>query len=583
MKHIVIKGAMLALLLTGLTFSCKDSFLEVPPNGQLQNSDLTNLAGLEGLLISSYAELNGRGFSQTASSTNWVYGSIMGGEANKGSNAGDFSAITFFQTYQLLASNGEINDRWRCMYEGVSRANSVLRTLPNAQSTVSAADKQRIGAEAQFLRGHYYFELKRTFNMVPYIDETVDYGTGAEKVANNTDIWPKIEADFQAAYNNLPETQTAAGRVNKWAAAVYLAKTYMYEKKYAEAKKLFDTIIASGKTSNGKKYGLVARYSDVFNADNENNEESIFATQNVANTGSSDAASGDLNLNWPYNTGTQGPVGCCGFFQPSFELGNSFRTDATGLPLDVAQAGGAYDSADNQLKTDQGLTSADAFTPDTRPVDPRLDHSIGRRGIPYLDWATHPGQDWIRDQAFGGPYTPKKYIYYKSQEGRLADVSNWTKGWTGINILLIRYADVLLMAAEAEVEAGSLETARTYVNQVRARAANAAGFVKKSDGTNAANYVISQYTAPWTDQTVARNAVRFERKLELSGEGHRFFDLVRWGVAAPTLNSFVSYEKGKLPNAYANANFTAGKNEYLPIPIIQLDLQRGVLTQNPGY
>ncbi|GAB3760860.1 RagB/SusD family nutrient uptake outer membrane protein [Spirosoma pomorum] len=579
MKKILAKGTGLTLL-TLLGWACSNEFLDVPPTNQLQITNLNNKSGIEGLLISSYSQLNGRGYSQTASSTNWVYGSILGGEANKGSNAGDFNAIIPIMRYEVQSTNNEINQRWLAMYEGVSRANSVLRALPTADATVSTSDKTRIGAEARFLRGHYYFDLKRTFNMVPFVDETVDYAAGIADIKNDVDIWSKIEADFKYAYDNLPETQSEAGRANKWAAATYLAKAYLYEKKYSEAKTLFDLIIANGKTTNGKKYALVAQYRNVFSFDNENNEEAIFSTQNAANTGSSDAASGDLNLNWPYNTGPSGPVGCCGFFQPSFELANSFRTDANGLPL----LDGSYNTGSNQLVTDQGLESTQAFTPDAGNLDPRLDQSVGRRGIPYLDWQDFPGKDWIRDQAYGGPYAPKKYIYTKSQESRAADVSNWTKGWTGINILLIRYADVLLMAAEAEIEVGSLEKARDYVNQVRRRAANSAGFVKTSAGANAAKYVINEFpSSAFSSKDAARSAVRFERKLELSGEGHRFFDLVRWGIAATTINSYLTYEGAKLSNALGGAKFTSGKNEYLPIPLTQIDLQKGVLTQNPGY
>ncbi|MFD2573101.1 RagB/SusD family nutrient uptake outer membrane protein [Spirosoma soli] len=583
MKKTITKGVGLTLLLTIGSLACKDSFLNVAPTGQLVGSLLNTKDGLEGLLISAYAELNGRGYSQTSSPTNWMYGSIMGGDANKGSNPADFSAITPFQTYLVNSVSSELNPRWQALYEGVSRANSVLRTIPTAVASVNDAIKQRIGGEARFLRGLYYFDLKRTFNMVPYIDETVDYGTGITAVQNNVDIWPKIEADFKYAYDNLPETQTQAGRANKWAAAAYLARTYMYQKKYAEAKALFDLIIANGKTTNGKKYGLVPQYANIFNVDNENNEEAIFSTQNVANAGSTDVASNDLNLNYPYSPGIGAT--CCGFFQPTFDLANSYRTDATGLPLDVTLANGAYDRAENELKTDQGLAADAAYTPDTRPVDPRLDHSVGRRGIPYLDYGVFPGVTWIRDQAFGGPYSNKKYVFLLSQKDRVGDKSSWTTGWASTNVILLRYADVLLMAAEAEIEVGSLEIARSYTNQVRRRAANPAGYVTTAAGQPAANYVISEYPASaFASQDAARATVRFERKLELSGEGQRFFDLVRWGVAAPTLNAFLAYEKAKLPVAYAEANFVAGKNEYLPIPQTQIDLQgTSVLKQNPGY
>lgn len=584
MKKTIIQGVGLTMLLTIISLACKDSFLNVAPAGQLQNADLTTTTGLQGLVISAYTELNGRGYSQTASPTNWVYGSIMGGDANKGSDPSDFNAITPFETYLVNASSAEINFRWQALYEGVSRANSVLRTLPSAAATVTAASKQQFSAEARFLRGLYYFDLKRTFNMVPYIDETVDYGSGATTVKNDADIWSKIEADFQFAYDNLAETNTQAGRANKWAAAAYLARTYMYQQKYDKAKTLYDLIIANGKTTNGKKYGLVAQYAQVFNAANENSEEAIFSTQNVANAGSSDAASGDLNLNYPYSAGIGAT--CCDFFKPSFDLANSFRVDASGLPIDMAQANGAYDNSTNELKTDAGLLPGDAFTPDTRMVDPRLDHTVGRRGIPYLDYGLFTSA-WTRNQAFGGPYSTKKYVFYLAQQGKVADVSNWTKGWAATNIVLMRYSDVLLMAAEAEVEVGSLATAMTYVNQVRARAANPAGFVTTADGKPAANYAISPYpTTAFASKDVARNTVRFERKIELAEEGQRFFDLVRWGIAAPTLNAFLTYEKTKLSNAYSGAVFTAGKNEYLPLPQTQLDLQNGstaILKQNPGY
>lgn len=562
------------------TLACKDNFLQIPATGQLSNAQLTSRAGIDGVLISAYAQLNARGFSQSASSYNWVRGSISGGDANKGSNSGDFNSLTPYQTYQLLPSSGEVNAKWNAMYEGASRANAVLRILPSAAGDVSDNDKKRISGEARFLRGHYYFDLKRNFNMIPFVDETVDYGTGIEKVANDADIWPKIEADFKYAYDNLPETQVAAGRANKWAAAAYLAKTYLFQKKYAEAKALFDLIIANGKTANGKKYALVANYSDIFNAEKDNNEESVFAIQAAANTGSSDNANPDLVLNFPYNTGSNGPAGCCGFFAPSFELANSFRVNANGLPL----LDGSYNTGANQLKTDQSLESKANFTPDAGPVDPRLDWSIGRRGIPYLDWQVHPGLDWIRDQGFAGPYSPKKFVFYRTQSKVLTDGSSWTDGYSAINYNIIRYADVLLMAAEAEIEVGTLEKAREYINLVRARAANPATWVKTTAGANAANYVISSYSTPFASQAAARMAVQFERKLELSGEGHRFYDLVRWGTAASVLNAFLAYETPKLPTGYGGGKFTTGKDEYMPIPLTQIDYQgRDVLKQNPGY
>jgi hypothetical protein len=258
---------------------------------------------------------------------------------------------------------------------------------------------------------------------------------------------------------------------------------------------------------------------------------------------------------------------------------NSFRTNANGLPL----LDGSYNAPANEVKNDMGILSSAAFTPDAGNLDPRLDHSVGRRGIPYLDWQDHPGADWIRNQPNAGPYSPKKYTYYKSDRGSLQDNSSWTPGYTALNFMIIRFADVLLMAAECEVEIGDLNKARAYVNQVRTRAANKDGFVTKG-GAPAAKYVIGTYDAAWTDKAVARTAVQFERKLELGTEGQRFFDLVRWGTAAQELNAYLAYDSQKLPAAFGGAKFTAGKNELLPIPQAQIDLVGAdILKQNPGY
>ena len=571
----------LNIILVGnlILVACKKEFLQIQPTGQLTEEVLSSKKGLEGLLIGAYSMLGGRG-NYFGGASNWTNGSIQGGDANKGTNAGDFNDINPIQRFETTPTSRVVSDRWGPLYEGISRCNSTLRILAiSTDATLTDADKKRISGEARFLRGHYYFELKKSYNNVPYVDETLS-SDEAVKVANTADIWSNIEADFQYAFDNLPETQGAAGRANKWAAAAYLGKTYLYQKKYQDAKNMFNQVISSGKTASGAAYGLMDNYAQLFNAEFDNNKESIFAVQAATNTGSTNNANPDFVLNFPYNTGPAGPGNCCGFFQPSFELVNSFRTDANGLPL----LDGSYNNAANEVKTDQGILSSAAFTPDAGNLDPRLDHSVGRRGISYLDWGPFPGYDWIRDQAYAGPYAPKKYIYYKSQEGTLTDGSSWTRGYGAMNYVIIRFADVLLMQAECEIELNNQEAARALVNQVRNRAANSATWVKDASGNNAANYVIGLYNTPWTSADAARSAVRFERKLELSGEGHRFFDLVRWGIADATLDAYLAYEGGKLPVALGGSSFTANKNEYYPIPQTQIDRQGAdVLHQNPGY
>jgi starch-binding outer membrane protein, SusD/RagB family len=221
---------------------------------------------------------------------------------------------------------------------------------------------------------------------------------------------------------------------------------------------------------------------------------------------------------------------------------------------------------------------------DADNVDPRIDHTMGRRGIPYLDWGKHPGTGWVREQTDAGPYSPKKFMISKAQFAAFTDGSSWTRGYTALNYPVIRFSDVLLMAAECEVEANNaagLPKALDYVNQVRTRAGNTAGFVM--DGAvPAAKYVIANYPS-FADKATAVKAIRFERKLELSQEGHRFYDLNRWGVAATELNAYLNYEKQILVARFGGATFTAGKAEIWPIPQAQIDLQPGVLTQNPGY
>jgi starch-binding outer membrane protein, SusD/RagB family len=432
-------------------------------------------------------------------------------------------------------------------------------------------------AEARFLRGFYHYELKRVFNMVPYIDETVT----EFRQPNDKDIWPNIQADLQFAATNLPLRQGEPGRATKGAAQAFLGLTFMWQKKYAEAKQQFDAVIASG------VYKLNAKYQDNFDPAVQNSSEGVLEVQQAVNVGTDDQGNNGDILNFPHNAG---PGGCCGFHQPSQNLVNAFKTNTNGLPLIDT-----YNNAD--LKNDQGITSADPFTPDnTTTLDPRLDWTVGRRGIPYLDWGKHPGSGWIRAQVYGGPYSPKKNVYYKAQEGTLTSASGWTKGYNTNNVKLMRYAELLLLAAEAEVELNGLEKARDYVNQVRRRAANPDGMVKQykddskpAEGSTdklAANYLIKEYTAAWTNQAVAREAVRFERRLELGMEGHRFFDLVRWGVAEKVLNDYLTVEARKR-TYLVGAKFTAGKSEYRPIPndvYVRSSLDgKPTLTQNPGY
>lgn len=577
MKKIINKiGLCLGLILV-FSNSCKEEFLDVSPNASLDSKVLGTRDGVNSLLIGAYAMIDGvasNGFGWEGASSNWVYGSIRGLEANKGTDAGDQPDINPIQTYNEAATNPYLNIKWRSAYEGIARVNEVLKLLGTAETsgTVTADEADSFRRQARTLRGFYHFEAWRMWEMIPYVDEN----TNLETVTNREDVKAKIIEDLTAG-TSLPDNMEQVGRFNSTVAKVLLAKAEMQmNKDYVKAKGLLRDVVDNGTAPDGSEIGLEPLYGDIFDAANRNGIESIYTIQYSVNDGSGgwNAGWGEV-LNFPYKSG-ESPGGCCGFFQPSHDLVNSFRTTG-GLPF----LDNTYN--DSPVINDQGLSITDPFTEDTRPLDPRLDWTVGRRGIPYLDWGPHTGQDWIRDQSYAGPYSPKKQVYKKAQQGTLTEVGNWTSGWTANGYRLIRFADVLLLLAECQIETNDLAGARANINLIRMRAANPAGFVKEEDGdTDAANYVIEEYPAtgfPFDTQANARLALQMERKLELGMEGHRFFDLQRWGNAVSELNRILAYERTELPSLYGSAAVDPEDVLY-PIPQNQIDIMKGNLTQN---
>jgi starch-binding outer membrane protein, SusD/RagB family len=529
--------------------------------------------------------------------TNWVFGDVCADDAYKGSTPSDQGEVVEIETWTTsFAPNHYVNEKWLALYDGVQRCNDVLRVMRGATG-LSAADTLQYASEARFLRGLYHFEAKKMWKNVPWVGEDITVTAGNYRVSNTAEIYPNIEADFTFAMTNLPETQTQKGRANKWAAAAFLAKVYMFEHKYAQAKTLLDQLIASGKTTSGVKYALI-NYGSNFNPAQKNSSESVFSCQMSVNDGSGTNGNYGESLNFPNNGNA--PGGCCGFHNPSANLANAYKTDAvTGLPLlDTYNSGNVVSAATN---------------PYAGTLDPRVDWAMGRPGIPYLDWGlVDPSLSWIRDPPTDGSFSPKKNVYAKSQTGTLSSTETSFWGPTQIdanNYTFIRYSDVLLWDAECEVEVGSLATAETYVNLVRARAAlpaswvyaggatfNAGTFTYSPQTTPAANYKVSTYpvgTFAAGGQAFGRKAVQFERRLELSLEGHRFFDLQRWdngtGTMAAVINAYVATEKSR-PSIYAvnaSATFKKGINEIFPIPQAQIDVENSTgtvyLKQNPGY
>ncbi len=605
MKRFNLKYLILSIsLLICISYACKKSFLNISPVGTLNPSILANLNGVQGLLIGAYATLDGEpgnagGWGSAIS--NWTFGSIGADDAYKGSTPDDQNPIVPLETWTTNSTNSYVGDKWSASYYGIQRANDVLRILPLAKD-IPAATAADISAEARFIRAFHHFELKKVFNNVPFINEKVTGDTSTPASVPNynasgyVNIWPDIESDLTYAMQNLPSTQPQVGRINKWGAEAFLAKVFMFEKKYSAAKPLLDELISNGNTSDGLKYNLI-NYGSNFNPgqNHKGDAEGIFTVQMSVNDGSGNAQNaglgisngnyGDL-LNFPYNAG---PGACCGFFNPSQSLANAYKTDANGLPL----IDGSFNNGNNV---------SDPATPYAGTLDPRIDWAIGRKGIPYLDWGPHPGDVWIRDPANDGHFNPKKNVYALSQKGTLSSTESYwaSTELTANNVNVIRFADVLLWAAEADLQSGDPVTALALVNRVRSRAADPTGWVysggAKYDAskaqyspqtTPADNYKIGLYPAgAFSDPVYAMKAIMFERRLELAMEGQRFFDLVRWGIADVVLNAYASHEQSIVP-VYKGASFTKGKSEYFPIPQAQIDALAGTgtpyLKQNPGY
>jgi hypothetical protein len=543
--------------------SCSEDFLNRPPLGAISEASLANEAGVNGSLIQTYRTLRGSNVANWyTSGWNWVWGSVRSDEAYKGSESSDQNQINPIERFEVLPGNPSVLDKWRACYDGVGMANTTLRLL-KASTTIAPDAALQIEAETRFIRAFHHFEAKKTFNKAPYVGEDVVTGPQFRELKNDADIYPQIEDDFKFAYDNLTETKVQKGRVNKWAAGAYLAKVYLYQKKYALAKEVFDDVIADGKTSSGADYALLPRFSQVFRGANEHSAEVIFSVEVTVGDGLT-GANGNVEMELP-NPHNDGPAGCCGFFQPSQTLVNNYKTSG-GLPV-------ANPNASNVLNQE----NAPATFPDRGIFDPRLDNTVGRVGIQYLDWGLAKAS-WVRNLPNGGPWLPKKHNHTSAENGAYQTPGGWGQGISGRNILLMRFADVLLMAAEAEIEAGTLEQARTYINMVRTRAANAADFVNVG-GVNEADYQISNYTVAFADKAAANQAVRTERLLELAMEGHRYYDLTRWGILAPTMTEFITREKATRQHL-DGAVFNDPVDTYLPIPEYVIAQSGGNLTQN---
>lgn len=568
MKKIIIA----AFISSGLMIfsSCKKA-LDYTPTGVLSSSDLTSPTAIEGLVTAAYAAI-GNGDMIGPIYSNWAYGSVRSDDAYKGGGGtGDVGEIDAMEHYNLVTPTmgAFVTRTWQNLFKSISRANVALRAVNTLSDAAFPQKKQRL-AELRFLRAHSYFTMKLLYKNIPIFDETAT-DEDILKVSNNLSnevSWNKIAADFQYAIDNLPPAQLQIGRANKLAAQAYLAKLRLYQAYEQDANhkvtninqtRLQEVVTLTQAVISSNKYSLSADIADNFLPETENGPESIFAIQFTINDGTTAGRlSYEDGLNYPHGAPQ---YGCCGFHAPSQNLVNAHTTDANGLP--------------NFTSFNNAIADLNTVT-----VDPRLDHTVGIDGHPYKYDNTKPfSNSWVRDPGVYGNF-------HSMRNQQLANSGSYFKlgpfMGTAKNYDILRYDDILLMQAEAYIELGQPDKALPLINQVRARAAASTARLKKADGSFASKYNTQPYTAAGWTQAYARTALQWERRLEFATEGARFFDLVRWGIAEQTLNAYIAIEKIRRP-FLATAKFTAGRDEYLPIPQSEITFTNGLYKQNPGY
>lgn len=493
-----LKYTIAVLSATLLATACSDDFLDRKPYGSTTNEDLgfsENELYL-GLVFDTYGHLR----SYDVSALPFVgITSVTSDDADKGSTPTDSPEMGQLDNFTFNADNGLISAWYSGNFSGVTKANEALNFLATAPQNDSTRVMQ---AESRFMRALYYFNLVRAFGGMPIVDHKLAQDEQAPERSSLALTYEFIRKDLEFAIPLLPEKSVAGkewyGRATHGAAKAYLAKVYLYQKNWSEAYRLTSEII------NSNEYNLSTPYDKIFTEAMENGPESVFETQCDQNilygqsVGSQYAevqgVRGSLNLGWGFNI-------------PSQTLLNAYE-----------------------------------------PGDPRKEATVIFRGT-YVE-----PNEFVPTDADNPYYNKKVYPWVDERNKPDRDFSNgyWQKG-SWIDVRLMRYADVVLMNAEAACELGNTTDALAKLEMVRARAR----------GSN--NDILPKITT--TDIPELRAAIHFERRIEMAMEADRYFDLVRWDEAAEVLGT----------------KWVKGKNELFPIPQSQIDLSGGTLKQNPGW
>ena len=604
-----IKNILLGVICCAALVACNEKeFLDLPPQASLDNASLTTSEGISYLINAAYAALAGPNVTFGAMSSpvnHWIEGELHSDNAYKGGGGpSDNTNMHMIETNAIDASHGLLNGWWQALYTSIKRTNMALNALDNL-TVAEVPELEYLKAEMRVLRAHYYFELSRHFNKIAWIDDQTpeeEYSTTRNDVYTRDEILGMIAKEMEEAGSVLPDSFQDLGRVNKWVAKAYAAKVYLY-KAYRQdenthavtsinTEDLNKVVNLTGEVISSGRYGLFDDFQQLDIVEYENGKESIFAVQYSMNDGATMslpwAYSAIGHVNWSALLNTpKGPYNGDNFFWASQDLVNAYKT-VNGLPM----LDGSFqdDDYDEVVETVSGDTKTYTNTNIDHPVDPRLDFVVGRLNVRWKTYEVEPvTETWYRDFNSYGYHIIKRFLV-SPDSGHLATTYPW--GNSGLNYQIIRYASVLLWRAEALVELGRQDEARPLINQIRARAKNSPYVTAWADKARfpqavdidgyAAKYEIEEYPAEGWTQDYARQAVRFETRLELALEGERFFDLVRWGIMADTMNRYIEVEKGKRVY-YDGVQFKAGRDEYFPIPATQYNLTGGAYVQNPGY
>lgn len=572
-KYIIASLAALSLATTGC-----DSFLDShKPQGTLDEEQVLNPEYIDNLVISAYAVwISAEDINSSFSMWNFDVRSDDAYKGGNGTEDGDvFHALEVSQG--IMTTNWNISDMWQRLYNAVSRANSALQVLDMMDSSTYPQRDTRI-AEMRFLRAHGHFLLKRLYKQIPFaVNENLtpeQYNDLENTEYTNDQGWQLIIDDFKYAFDNLPAVQDEVGRPNRAAAAAYLAKTYLYKAYRQDNPESHEvTSIDREDLQNVIKYtdpaimtaSGCALEPDMHNnfrpePQYENGPESIWAMQYSFNDGTTHG-----NCNWSYGLIVPNIPGVtdggCDFYKPSQNLVNSFKTDENGHPM-----------IDSFNAKDYDMTSDYA--------DPRLFLTVGMPGTPYMfnaNYMMDRSATWSRSNGLYGYYVSLKHNV-DPDGGYLVKGSWWG---SPMNRIVLRYADVLLMRAEALVQLNrNIPEAIEIVNSLRNRARQSTASISDYERQYGVRFNIRPYNGTYA-QADALKIVKMERRLELAMESDRFFDLVRWGEAADVLNRYYADEADNCA-IYSNASFTRNKNEYLPIPFSQISASNGHYKQNIG-